>query len=135
MTITNALLDAYIDDQLNEQEINRIEKALRDSPELQKRLETIIKDRDQGEHSVGAIWRREHLSCPNREELSSYGCSALDKKRMDYIKFHLEMIGCKACQANLDDLTSLNASGKEKKLSDKQKLFIKNSKIIASRKE
>ena len=93
MTITKATLDAFIDDHLNEQETIKVEKAVRESPELQAQLSNIIASRDMGDHSIGAIWRREHLSCPSREELSSFKDDALEPERIDYIKFHLETVG------------------------------------------
>lgn len=135
MTISKAILDAFIDDHLSEQETIRVEKAVRESPELQSQLSSIIANRDMGDHSIGAIWRREHLSCPSREELSSYKEEALDPQRIDYIKFHLETVGCKACKANLSDLNSTRGSLNNRDANEKHRQFLENSKILLPKKQ
>ena len=61
-------------------------------------------ERDRGEHSLGAIWRRFRLSCPGREQLGSYLLGVLTPEQAEYIDFHLRTIGCAFCQANLADL-------------------------------
>ncbi|MFM7098201.1 MAG: hypothetical protein ACKO16_12380 [Gemmataceae bacterium] len=134
MNITRQILDAFIDDHLNEQETIKVEKALRESPELQAQLTDIIKSRDMGDHSIGAIWRREHLSCPSREELLSYQDEALDLDRLDYIKFHLETVGCRACKANLSDLKNVNPLPEDPALRKKHQQFLENSKILLPQK-
>jgi hypothetical protein len=63
-----------------------------------------MQEKDRGDHSLGAIWRREHLSCPTREQLGSYLLEVLDEGLHDYIRFHLETIGCAVCLANKADL-------------------------------
>jgi hypothetical protein len=55
-------------------------------------------------HSLGAIWRRHRLSCPPREQLGSFLLGVLDADHADYIRFHIETIGCRVCQASLADL-------------------------------
>ncbi|MCY2940943.1 MAG: hypothetical protein NTV50_04665 [Planctomycetota bacterium] len=135
MNITKATLDAFIDDHLNEQETIKVEKAVRESPELQAQLSNIIVSRDMGDHSIGAIWRREHLSCPSREELSSFKDDALESQRIDYIKFHLETVGCKACKANLSDLNSSKDSLTNPDTREKRRQFLENSKILLPKKQ
>ncbi len=130
MTISKPVLDAFIDDHLSEQETIRVEKAVRESPELQAQLSSIIASRDMGDHSIGAIWRREHLSCPTREELLSYKDEALDPMRLDYIKFHLETVGCKACKANLSDLIPSSNSNTDPAIMKKHLQFLENSKVL-----
>jgi len=102
--ITNELLDAYIDDHLDPTLTAQLEKLIRENPEIHERLSKIQQERDMGEHSPGATWRRERLSCPNREELSSYLLQALDADRLDYIQFHLNQVKCPTCLANIEDL-------------------------------
>jgi len=134
MIISKAILDAFIDDHLLEQDNIRVEKAVRESPELQARLSNIIASRDMGDHSIGAIWRREHLSCPSREELLSYQDEALDHQRIDYIKFHLETVGCKACKANLSDLNPSNSFEVDPAIREKHLQFLENSKVLLPKK-
>ena len=102
--ITREQLDAYIDDMLSESETAQVEQALRDSESLRRRLRTLIQERDRGEHSIGAVWRREHLSCPTREQLGSYLLEVLDEELQGYVRFHLETVGCAHCLANKADL-------------------------------
>lgn len=102
--ITRAVLDAYLDDALDEGETARVEKALRDSEALRLQLRTLISERDRGDHSLGAIWRRRRLSCPSREQLGSFLLETLEPETHDYVEFHLKTIGCAFCLANLADL-------------------------------
>jgi hypothetical protein len=105
--ITREQLHAYLDDALSDAETARVEQALRDSEPLRKLLEQAIQDRDRGEHSLGAVWRRERLTCPTREQLGSYLLQVLDEGLQDYVEFHVNTVGCPFCQANLADLRSL----------------------------
>jgi anti-sigma factor RsiW len=102
--ITREHLDAYLDDALSEGETARVEQALRDSESLRRQLKGLLTERDSGEHSIGAIWRRQRLTCPSREQLGSYLLQVLDTEQRQYIEFHLQTIGCPFCQANLADL-------------------------------
>ena len=104
--ITLEELHAYLDDALSEEEAARVESALRQSASLRQILHRLMQERDKGEHSLGAIWRRERITCIRREELGSYLLGVLDEGQADYIKFHLETIGCSWCRANLHDLQS-----------------------------
>src|SRR6516164_706139 len=105
--ITRELLESYIDDALSNGETARVEMALRESPELRNRLRNVMQELDRGEHSIGAIWRRQRLTCPTREQLGSYLLQALEADLQEYLEFHLKTIGCPFCQANLADLTAL----------------------------
>src|SRR5258707_15159929 len=102
--INRELLDAYLDDALSETETVRVEKALRESEPLRRMLRVVMQERDRGEHSISAVWRRDRLSCPSREQLGSYLLQALDDGLQDYIEFHLQTLGCAYCLANLADL-------------------------------
>jgi hypothetical protein len=100
----------YLADALPPEDLARVEKALRDSAELRARLEDVRQDRgDPGLHTLGAIWRRARLTCPSRQQLGSYLLDALDPERAGYIKFHLEVVACPFCQANLADLKAKSA--------------------------
>jgi len=96
---------AYIEESLPSDVMARIEAALRTDETLRQQLGHVISKRDSGVHSVGDIWRRHRLSCPSREELGSYLLGAMMDDQSNYIKFHLEKIGCRFCQSNLDDLS------------------------------
>lgn len=111
--ITKAVLLDFLHDALPDAEMATVEKRLRDDAEARKLLEVVRGEVDRGEHTIGAIWRRSHLSCPNRDQLGGYLLQALDPNRIDYIEFHLKTVGCPFCQANLDDLTKKQAEAAE----------------------
>ena len=60
-------------------------------------------------HTLGAIWHRCRLTCPSRQQLGSYLLDALDPELAAYIKFHIEVVECPFCQANLADLERQHA--------------------------
>ena len=102
--VTREQLFAYLDDALEDAEEARIEKLLRSSASLRSKLNAVREERDRGEHSLGAVWRRDRLSCLSREQLSAYLHGVLDANLHDYVEFHLKTIACATCLANLDDL-------------------------------
>lgn len=106
MTIPREQLAAYLDDALSEAETVQVEQALRQSEPLRGQLKALMQERDRGEHSVGAIWRRQRLSCPGREQLGNYLLQVLEPEHQDYVEFHLRTVGCSFCLANLADLQS-----------------------------
>jgi hypothetical protein len=124
--ISRELLDCYLDDALSDEEIARVEKALRDSEPLRRLLQAVMQERDRGEHSIGAIWRRERLTCPTRDQLGSYLLQVLDGQRQDYLDFHLQTVGCPFCRANLEDLQSLQKD-EEPKSQTRRKRFFESS--------
>src|SRR6516164_1085464 len=77
--IDDAALRDYLVDALCPEESARVEKALRDSAELRARLEEVRQNRADGQlHTLGAIWNRARLTCPDRQKLGSYLLDALD---------------------------------------------------------
>jgi hypothetical protein len=106
--ITREQLHGYLEDSLSDAETAKVEQALRESESLRRLLRALMQERDRGEHSVGAIWCRERLSCLTRDQLGSYLLKALDPVLEDYIDFHLHTIGCSFCLANLADLQTLH---------------------------
>lgn len=111
--ITREALRAYASDALPDAELAAIERALRETPELRAMLKDVIEEEDRGEHTAGAIWRRERISCPSRDQLGGYVLGAGDPDLLDYIRFHIEEIGCPYCRANLDDLRSKSRAKKK----------------------
>src|SRR5438552_18854438 len=102
--ITREQLAGYLDEALSDVESARVEQALRQSEPLRRQLRGLMLERDRGEHSIGAIWRRKRLTCPTREQLGSYLLGVLEPDYQDYLDFHLYTIGCAYCLANLTDL-------------------------------
>jgi hypothetical protein len=121
--INRELLDAYLDDALNDTETAKVETALRQSDALRRLLRLLIQERDRGEHSIGAIWRRQRLTCPTREQLGSFLLGVLDGDESDYIDFHLGTIGCAFCLANLTDLEARQKEPAPKAQQRRQRYF------------
>lgn len=129
--ISREQLHAYLDDSLSDSETARIEKALRESEAMRQRLRVVRDEQDRGEHSLGAIWRRERISCPSREELNGYLHQIHEEDFQAYIEFHLRTIACASCQANLDDLkekqTETGKSGNRRR-----KIFDSSAGLLSS---
>ena len=104
MQYTQVELEAYLDEALSPPDMAAMEATLRARPDLLAQLATINARRDAGVHSLGEIWRRSRLSCATREQLGSYLLGALEEEQSAYLKFHLEIVGCRFCQANHEDL-------------------------------
>jgi hypothetical protein len=103
--IDDTTLRNYLADALAPEESARVEKALRDSAELRARLEDVRQNRaDSQLHTLGAIWHRARLTCPSRQQLGSFLLDVLDPELASYLTFHLEVVECPFCQANLADL-------------------------------
>ena len=124
--ITREHLRAYLDDALTDAETARVERALRDSDGLRGQLSMVLQERDRGEHTVGAVWRRHRLSCPTREQLGSFLLQALEPGCQDYVEFHLKTVGCPFCQANLADLKS-KSSGSTSAIKSRHNRILRSS--------
>jgi len=111
--LTKPILRDYLHDALPDADMGAVEKILREDAGARALFEEVRAEEDRGEHTIGAIWRREHLSCPTRDQLGGYLLQALDQARLDYIEFHLKTVGCPFCQANLDDLQKRQAEAAE----------------------
>jgi RNA polymerase sigma factor (sigma-70 family) len=80
-----------------------------------KRLRAYIDvgaDRDSGESPAGStpesflseVWEEYRPSCPKRSTLGSYLLGTVDPQWQAYIDFHVRQLGCRFCNANLDDI-------------------------------
>jgi len=107
---TDEELLAYLDEMLPTERMAEVEQAVRDSASLRQVLAGLIRRRDQGERSVGEIWRKERVTCPSRSRLGSYLLGTLDADLAEYIDFHIRTVGCRFCTANLYDLEQAAAS-------------------------
>jgi hypothetical protein len=105
-SVSDATLLAYIEESLPLEQMTKLESDLRSDQDLRQRLALLVSQRDNGVHSIGDIWRRHRISCPTREELGSYLLGAMTDEKRDYIKFHIQNIGCRYCQSNLTDLSA-----------------------------
>lgn len=103
---TDAEIVAFLDEALEPGRSAQFESAIRDDEKLRQRLITIRGRESAGLHTLGAIWRRRRLSCPSRTELGGFILGTLPDEQADYIRFHLQDVGCRYCDANLSDLQS-----------------------------
>jgi hypothetical protein len=103
-SFTDRDLEAYLDERLDTATMTQVELSLRADPALLERLSRVNARRNRGGHSIGDIWQRSRLTCPSREELASCLLGVLSAEVADYIRFHVEQIGCRWCQANWEDL-------------------------------
>jgi hypothetical protein len=98
-------LRAYLADALPSEDLARVEKALRESSELREHLESVRQNREDASlHTLGAIWRRTRLTCPSRQQLGGLLLDVLEPDLADYLAFHIDVVECPYCQANLADL-------------------------------
>jgi len=101
---TAAELEAYLDEELAPEVLAEIEEQLKARPEMVQELVAINTRREAGVHSIGGVWRRNRISCPSREQLGSYLLGAMPKELRNYVRFHLEAVGCRYCLASIADL-------------------------------
>jgi len=56
--------------------------------------------------TVARVWREHRLTCLKRSTLGSYLLGVLEDPWLSYTQFHLDVVGCAMCVANLSDLQS-----------------------------
>lgn len=130
LTPSDLELEAFLDEALPIAAMAEIEKALREVPALLERLAQVNAKRDAGVHTLGSIWRVNRLSCPTRQDLGSYLLGVLEPPHADYLQFHLTTAGCRACQANLDDLRSQQQEAAPLKESRRRKYFQSSAGVL-----
>lgn len=131
--ISREQLAGYLDDALDDAETAKVENALRRSDALRKELRALMQQSDRGEHSVGAIWRRERLTCASREQLGSYLLGVLEPAAQAYLEFHLKSIGCSFCQANLADLEAQQKEAAQHVQSRRKRYFESSAGLLPTK--
>jgi hypothetical protein len=120
---SDAEIEAFLDEALPAEEMSRIEQSLRDDRELVRRLSAIHARRDAGVHSLGNIWRGNRLSCPTREQIGAYLLGTLDEQFADYVSFHIRVVGCRYCHANMADLSNRLDANREESQARRRRYF------------
>lgn len=128
--VSKETLRAFLHDSLPDAEAAEVEKRLRTDAKLRAVFDQVRQEEDRGEHSVGAIWRREHVSCPTRDQLGGYLLQALDEDHIGYIEFHLTVVGCSFCSANLDDLKQKQAEAAEATRSRRKRIVHSSAGVL-----
>lgn len=129
---TDADLCAYLDEQLPVEPSAQIEKLLRSRADLRQRAALLARRRDSGGGSVGEVWRRNRLSCPSRRELGNFVLGILEPGLNDYISFHLQIVECRLCQANLDDMQSVLDDSADARDNRQQRYFESSAGLLRS---
>lgn len=120
---TDAQLRSFLDESLPPDQMAEIEIRLREDPTLHARLAELRGQQDAGMHSIGAIWRRHRLSCPDRQQLGQYLLGVLEPDEEEYVRFHVGRIGCRYCGANLADLERERAESASHRQTRRQRYF------------
>ncbi len=63
-------------------------------------------DETHADVTVPRVWREQRLTCLKRGTLGSYLVGVLEEPWLGYTQFHLDVVGCPLCVANVNDLQS-----------------------------
>ena len=78
--------------------------------------EAVDRPRDKWEDAdlttdlLSQVWESERPSCPKRSTLGKYTLGILPTSWADYVDFHVQILGCSFCNANLEELNSSQAA-------------------------
>lgn len=61
--------------------------------------------------TVAKVWRNHRLTCLKRSTLGSYLLGVIEDPWRSYTQFHLDVVGCPMCLANLSDLEMEESQG------------------------
>lgn len=64
---------------------------------------------EEADCMIARIWQEQRLSCPKRSTLGAHLLGTLEPAWADYVRFHLDVLGCRFCRANLEDLQQQTA--------------------------
>ncbi|MBS0206336.1 MAG: hypothetical protein JSS49_25895 [Planctomycetes bacterium] len=101
---TNEELLAYVDERLPSTRATEIERRLRTCADLVHRLGLLLQTFERGDVTLGGMWRRGRWSCPPRGVWAALAMGRLGDGLSQYLKFHLDTVGCRVCEANVQDL-------------------------------
>jgi RNA polymerase sigma factor (sigma-70 family) len=65
------------------------------------------------------VWESQRLSCPKRSTIGAYVLETLDTDWRDYVRFHLDTLGCQFCRANLDDIRTQTQADESKRIQER----------------
>jgi hypothetical protein len=130
---TDEELIAYSVEALPQERMAEIEQALRADGGLRARMAALLQSQASGGLTVAEVWREGRLTCPTRAQWGSYLLGILEVDLQDYFDFHLQVIGCRYCLANLDDLR--RASQAPQETQQRRQKFFQSSAGYMSRDE
>ena len=79
-------------------------QKLRKFIEADEAAEEPALDESRAEVTVARVWREQRLTCLKRSTLGSYLLGLLEEPWQSYTQFHLDVVGCPMCLANMEDL-------------------------------
>jgi anti-sigma factor RsiW len=132
--ITDARLEAFLDEALPAAELAEIERWLRSDQAGAARLAALHARRNDGLHTIGAIWRRHRLTCPDRNRLGNYLLNILSEAEVEYLRVHLEVVGCPYCRANLADLERAHREPAPTRAARQQRIFRTSAGLLTGKK-
>ncbi len=104
-------LGLYLEEALDPQRMAWIERRLREEPLLNQRLERLRREpTPAASHSIGMAWVAGRLTCPSRTQWTKHLNGLLDQELSNYLRFHLEVVECPFCVANVTDLMKRDSS-------------------------
>jgi hypothetical protein len=103
----------YAAEALSQDRMAAVEASLRVEGGLRARLAVLLQTQSAGTLSVADVWRDGRLTCPTRTDWGSYLLGILDDDVQDYFDFHLQVVGCRYCNANVDDLRRTTQAPRE----------------------
>jgi len=131
-TFTDAELEAFLDEALDSTRAAEIEQEARSNPDLLKRLAILNRRRDQGAHSLAAIWRRFQVGVPTREEMGQYLLGILPEEHAGYISFRLETLKCPYTQALAMELQQMqDQAAQTRSKSHRDSIYQSGTQILA----
>jgi len=77
-------------------------------------------DEEHADVTVARVWREHRLTCLKRSTLGSYSLDVLDDPWRSYTQFHVDVVACPMCLANLADL---QAEEEETPPADTERMF------------
>ncbi len=94
--------------------IAKLQKFLGEADET----ELAALDEASAEVTVARVWRERRLTCLKRSTLGSYLLGVLEEPWLSYTQFHLDVVGCPLCLANLQDLEEEDVAGSPREASE-----------------
>lgn len=107
-SLTRDKVIAYLEGVLEEggEEERWIRSRVESSAEERAFFESVREEIETQNLSISLVWRQERISCPHRDLLQAHHYGSLSEAESDFIRFHVERVGCAYCAANLDDIAA-----------------------------
>ena len=76
---------------------------------VERKQVTVGPSSEAFENLLTDIWEYHRFSCPKRSTIGGFLLQTLEEPWQRYVDFHLNVLGCRFCRANLEDLQSETA--------------------------